>query len=386
MRRLILAISVLTAVCLSIVPLGAQKSRYRNALFQVQKTTDLVYGSAISIKTNQRVNLKLDRYAPIGDTATERPAVVLVHGGGFTGGSKNHRYLNLLCQGLASRGYVAVSIDYRLLPTRPRQYSDLLPSFYDMKAAVRFLRKNAKAWRIDIDRIACIGSSAGAYMCLEVAYGTSGSGSSGSAGYRDDVQVVIDLWGALSNVNTMKVGDAPLMIVHGTNDRTVLFSNATALYNRVRQLGIPYEYYPFQGAGHSPWNLFSPAYHDDVYGFFFTHLKLDQKVGLRAQPGYASPGTLRLHGFGARGETALLFVSLRLAPFPFLDLGVFCLDTSLMLTIPTAAFGSGTRQPLRTTSFPVPAGHTGLTLYWQEIRADFKGALRTVTNCVKTTL
>ncbi|MEE2888259.1 MAG: hypothetical protein VX951_12585, partial [Planctomycetota bacterium] len=146
------------------------------------------------------------------------------------------------------------------------------------------------------------------------------------------------------------------------------------------------EYYPLQNAGHAPWKLFSPAMHPDFYGFLFTQLKLDQKVGLQARPGYSSPGTLHLDGFGARAESALLFVSLRQAPFPFLDLGVFCLDPSTMLAIPTVTFNPNVRQPLRTTSFAVPAGHRGLTLHWQEIRADFRGTLRSVTNCVTTTL
>ncbi len=383
MNRLLLG-ALLVAV--HAAPLVAQQAKYRDALFQVQKASDLVYGRARSVKTGAMVDLKLDRWVPSGDASLARPAVVLVHGGGFTGGSKKHYYLDRLGRGLASRGYVAVSIDYRLLPSRPRVYADLLPAFYDMKAAVRFLRRNATAWRLDVERIACLGSSAGAYMCLEVAYGTSGPGNSGSPGYRDDVQVVVDLWGALNDVSTVQAGDAPLMIVHGIRDGIVPFSNATALYKRVRQLGIPYEYYPLSNAGHAPWNLFDPAFHDDVYGFFFTHLKLDQLVGLRARPGYSSPGTLHLDGFGARGESAMLFVSLGQAPFRFLDLGVFCLDTRGMLALATAGFATNRRQPMRTISFPVPAGHSGLTVFWQEIRADPALGPRTVTNCVKTTL
>ena len=381
MRRVLLALWILTPALLV-----AQTSRYRDLTFKVQTSTDLTYGSAVSLKTNQVIELKLDLYAPIADPARDRPAVVLVHGGGFTSGSKNNAYLQLLGRGLASRGYVAVSIDYRLLPSRPTKSSDRLPALYDMKAAVRFVRRNAASWRVDPDRVACLGSSAGAFLCLETAYGTSGSGNSGNPGYRDDVQVVVDLWGALGDVNEMQVGDPPLMIVHGTRDTTVPFSRATALYNRVRQLGIPHEYYPIQNAGHAPWSEFYPALRPDLLGFLFTHLKLDQKAGLQARAGYSSPGTLHLDGFGARKETALLFVSLGQNSFPFLDLGVFCLDTSTMLAIPTAPFDPASRQPLRTTSFSVPGGHTGLTLYWQEIRADFNGALRTVTNCVRTTL
>ncbi|MEE2886255.1 MAG: alpha/beta hydrolase, partial [Planctomycetota bacterium] len=178
MRQLLIAISALVTVSLP-----AQQSRYRDTLFHVLTVRDVTYGSALSIKTNQMMDLKMDVYTPTGDPASDRPAVVLVHGGGFTSGSKTHAYLGPLGRALASRGYVAVSIDYRLRPSSPTSYADRLPAIYDLKAAIRYLRRNARRLGIDVERIACLGSSAGAYMCLETAYGSSGPGNSGNPGY-----------------------------------------------------------------------------------------------------------------------------------------------------------------------------------------------------------
>lgn len=385
MRNLTLSVCITTT--LLAIGLPAQKARYRDALFpNVQVTRNIAYGSAISPKTNQTEILRLDRYLPTGDTERSRPAVVLVHGGGFTGGDKNHAYLSRFATHACQRGYVAVSINYRLLPARPRNLNDILISVADFKAAVRYLRKNAAAWGIDVDRIACLGSSAGAYICMEAAYGNSGPGGSGNPGQRDDVQVVIDLWGALLDPTVIQGNEAPLMILHGTLDTVVPFVNAQNLEKRARAVGLPHEYYPLVGKRHAPWSTFAPAYHDDVLGFFYEHMKLDQRSGLAARPGYASPGTLRLDAFGVRGESRMLFVAARQVSFPFLGLGQWCLDGATLVAIPVPKFGTTNRQPMQTTTFQVPAGYKGLSLYWQELRATPSNELRSLTNCVRTTL
>jgi para-nitrobenzyl esterase len=384
MRNTILTTLTSTFLLAAVAP--AQKARYRDVLFtRITATTNIAYGAAISPKTNKTEILRLDHYTPTGDTQKMRPAVVLVHGGGFTGGDKNHFYLKRFAAAACKRGYVAVSINYRLLAARPKSLADILISVADFKAAVRFVRKNATAWGIDKNRIACLGSSAGAYICLESAYGNSGAGSSGNPGFRDDVQVVIDLWGALLDPKVVQGNEAPLMIIHGTLDTVVPFSNAVALQKQAKAVGLPHEYYPIAGRRHGPWNAFDPGYHDDVLGFFYEHMSLDQRSGLSARPGYASPGTLRLDAFGVRGEARMLFVSTGQVSFPFLGLGTWCLDGSALLGIPVPRFAATPRQPLATTTLTVPAGHRGLTLYWQEIRATPAGALRSVTNCVKTT-
>src|SRR4051794_3120287 len=93
MRKTLLASAVVAmAVGLSgcfplDLPTGAAPLRYRDVLFGVTKTSDITYGSAVNI-AGQTVTLKLDEYAPTGDSATGRPAVVWVHGGSFSSGSK----------------------------------------------------------------------------------------------------------------------------------------------------------------------------------------------------------------------------------------------------------------------------------------------------------
>lgn len=149
---------------------------------------------------------------------------VVVHGGGFTSGSRSTPAFDDLCTGFALRGYVAISIDYRLVPLGT---SIALPmirdTVHDYQAAIRWLRANAAARGIDPDRIAVIGSSAGAITVLESAYAARGEVGSGNPGYSSRVHVVIDLWVALLIPTAMLSTQPPVMIVHGTNDMVVPF-------------------------------------------------------------------------------------------------------------------------------------------------------------------
>ena len=81
--------ATLLAGCTVPRPPGNGTLRYRDQVFSAVTTTpDITYGTAPDDNGNQ-VALKLDLYQPTGDTAAKRPAVVWVHGGGFTSGDKS---------------------------------------------------------------------------------------------------------------------------------------------------------------------------------------------------------------------------------------------------------------------------------------------------------
>src|SRR5436190_17481820 len=103
--------------------------------------------------------LKLDLARP-GEGAGPFPAVVCLHGGGWVGGSR--KQMGQTIGVLARRGYVAVAPDYRVAP------ADRFPACVeDCKAAVRWLRRHAKQYNIDPDRIGVVGLAAGGHLaCL----------------------------------------------------------------------------------------------------------------------------------------------------------------------------------------------------------------------------
>jgi acetyl esterase/lipase len=92
------------------------------------------------------------------------PAFVLLHGGAFTKGTRVS-YTHW-ARFLASRGYVALSADYRLATAARTTYPEAI---FDCKAAVQFLRGRATDLRVDASRIGILGGSAGAHLAAMVA-------------------------------------------------------------------------------------------------------------------------------------------------------------------------------------------------------------------------
>ncbi len=112
------------------------------------------------------VRLRLDIYRPATDiaapaptTATRRPAVIQVHGGGWVSGSRFEQGIPLLNH-LAALGWVGFNIDYRLSPQAT--WPDHI---VDVKRAIAWVRDNADQLGIDPERIAITGGSAGGHLC-----------------------------------------------------------------------------------------------------------------------------------------------------------------------------------------------------------------------------
>src|SRR3989442_7313213 len=116
----------------------------------VTPTPDLTYGSAVNA-SGQTVTLKLDLYEPTGDAATSRPAIVWVHGGSFCCGDKTSPELVDEATTFSKKGYLNVSIDYRLeSPGCSGSFSNCVDAIReaaaDAQTHVRFLRTNAPAY------------------------------------------------------------------------------------------------------------------------------------------------------------------------------------------------------------------------------------------------
>src|SRR5262249_60357783 len=111
---------------------------------------------------------KLDLYLPPEDPkpGEKRPGIVIIHGGGWTGGNKGAKREINIGTTLAAHGYVLLSINYALAseghPTWPG-------NLQDCKRAVRWLRKNAEKYHIDPDHIGVIGGSAGGHLTAMLA-------------------------------------------------------------------------------------------------------------------------------------------------------------------------------------------------------------------------
>jgi len=132
--------------------------------------------------------LEMDIYRPKGIWG-QMPAVVCIHGGGWANGNRiSHEKV---AQALAARGYVAATISYRLSGEAP-----FPAAIYDCKAAVRFLRANAKEYGIDIDNIGAIGLSAGGHLTALLATSAGVKeleGAGGNTGFSSAIQAAIPM-------------------------------------------------------------------------------------------------------------------------------------------------------------------------------------------------
>ena len=99
-----------------------QNTRYLDEVFDdVEKTEDVVYGNAPDLPfiflfewNTVDIDLNMDIYEPVGDTLTNRPVIIFLHSGSFFSGSNEADDMVDLSIASAKRGYVAISMEYRL--------------------------------------------------------------------------------------------------------------------------------------------------------------------------------------------------------------------------------------------------------------------------------
>ncbi|MCJ7492601.1 MAG: alpha/beta hydrolase [Dehalococcoidia bacterium] len=257
---LLLAVILVAAIAAQTAAV-AQGQRYRDEVFaSVAITADIAYGRAVD-EHGEMETLRLDLYQPAGDTEAARPAFVWIHGGGFSSGDKASLFEAMLAGRFARRGYVVVSINYRLREGEyygfgagdPRLPQVIADAQHDAQAAVRWLRANAATYRIDAARIAVGGFSAGAIAALYVSYNSADPGESGNAGYPSNTSACVDVAGGM-DVTLMGAGEPPVLVVHGTEDTTVPYEGALDIVARAQEAGVTAEFHPVEGAGHLVWS------------------------------------------------------------------------------------------------------------------------------------
>lgn len=239
------------------------------------------------------MDLKLDVYKPANNTK-KKPAILLIHGGGFSGGDKNDVNIVNLANYFASRGWVAFSINYRLLgdkgtvPTQWIQYAQnsvpvvdqsqfltMYPAHRDAKAAIRWVIANADNYNIDTNYITMGGGSAGAIVATtlgitnttdftnEISSNTDPTLSTTNLNKTYTIKTILDFWGsgvavtATNNIygyQRFDRSDAPIMIAHGTADSTVKYTNAIELQNIYTSTGATHKLYTLVNRGHGPWD------------------------------------------------------------------------------------------------------------------------------------
>ena len=285
-KLLLLIFTVIT--CLSVSTSHAQ-TRYQDSIFAAYSVTSVpysVYGDSMDI------------YQPTGDVQATRPLIVLAHGGSFVAGNRSDDItITRLCADLAHKGYVTVSIDYRLasnpgnLLNGDSAATEVFEAVGDGKAAVRYFYKDASTtntYKIDTNNIFIGGNSAGAVLFMHYAYLDDVSklsvnpdfpsiadsvggleGKSGNPGYSTNIKGVINLAGGLKQADWLSYCGKPVVSAQGDSDQVVPYTcNEPYVYGFHVPLTLcglgslqplitvhtPFSAsLVFPGAGHVPW-------------------------------------------------------------------------------------------------------------------------------------
>jgi acetyl esterase/lipase len=283
-------------VCLSVWAASADGDEPAKAAApQVQVEQDIVYTKASGTE------LKLDVSRPAtGDGLF--PAVVVIHGGAWRAGNKSD--VRGLSSEFARRGYVAVGPQYRFCP------KDAFPAqVHDVKAAVRWIKSNAKRYKVDPDRVGAVGFSAGGHLALMLGLTSPSDGLEGDvpAGAPDSrVKAVVNYFGPsdlaasdipeickpwvkdflggmptdkpeaaakASPLTFVSNDDAPVLTFQGTKDALVPYNQAIKLADAMNAKGVAGRVELIVGAQHGWAGPELERTVDETFRFFDKNLK-----------------------------------------------------------------------------------------------------------------
>ena len=264
---------------------GKQKAFTSDDATLLQPDDSLRIERDIAYRNGESKSWRLDMAMPASKSTKSRPALVIVHGGGWSGGSKSVDVYQKMMLDYARKGYVTVNVEYRLTGQAP------FPAcIEDVRCAVRWLRAHAKTYGVDPDRIGAYGHSAGAHLVLMLAMLTPADNLEGDGGWNDysgRVNVVAagspptELGRAtpMAQKEWWPIGyiagnHPPMFLIQGTADNIVRPQLTTDFVQKMKAAGAAIEYLTLEGAGHgAAYNERLEVTDPALEAFFAKHLK-----------------------------------------------------------------------------------------------------------------
>ena len=264
---------------------SSAQQRYLDEVFtDVIVESDVKYAENYTVITGAPVmeDLLMDVYMPDGDTEDMRPLIILAHAGSYLPkglntlpfGIRKDSSLVEMCTQFAKRGWVAVSMSYRLgwnplAPNQEGKANTIMNAVYrsaqDARTCVRFFQDdaaNANVYKVDTMKITVGGSNSGGYTALAAGYldkveeinlfkfqdtegnsfinqavtggfygegGMTGVNNYSNPGHSSEIQMVLNLGGAIGDTIWMEQGDIPVVAFHGVADVTTPFKTAIVI-------------------------------------------------------------------------------------------------------------------------------------------------------------
>ena len=239
----------------------------------IKKKGNVIY------KTIGDRKLAVDVFYTKGKANQARPAVLLIHGGGWKSGDKNQNYDQAIK--LAENGYVAITVEYRL--SLEAKYP---AAVLDVKSAVQWIRINAKKYQINPNKIAVMGFSAGGQLAALLGTTNNQAGFKDKFLVSDEVQAVINVdgilafkhpeseegvsaalwlggtyaetpqnWEQSSSLSHVNKNSTPILFINSANPR--FHAGRTDMINKLNHFSIYSEVHEFSDTPHTFW-LFEP--------------------------------------------------------------------------------------------------------------------------------
>jgi pectinesterase len=241
---------------------------------------DVVYGSA------EGRFLRLDVTMP-GGSETMCPGVILVHGGGWSGGDRTD--MQFLAERMVRAGFTCFSVGYRLAPEH--RWPSCLE---DVREAVRWVKSHSADYRADPERIVLLGYSAGGHLACHAAVTADKADrpaavvllaapidheadSERRGGLSPSLQKLLNLAAVINDqsravlreispVHYVSADLPPFVLVHGTEDTSVPFDQSLSLRSKLMESGVSCALITLEGAGHriAEWETYDAAWQDQM--------------------------------------------------------------------------------------------------------------------------
>ncbi|WP_236980429.1 alpha/beta hydrolase [Membranihabitans maritimus] len=217
--------------------------------------------------------LSMDIYLPEDyKDGNNYPAMVFFFGGGWHGGNVNHFQPH--AEYFSSRGIVCFAADYRV---KSRQGTSPFESLKDAKSAIRYVRENAKEYKIDPSRIIASGGSAGGHLAAATAfvekYNEEGDNmaiscvpnvlvlfnpviDNGPGGY--GYERIGDDYKAFSPLHNIREGAPPTILFLGTKDKLIPVETVKYYKKVMERVGSRCDLFLYQNEPHGFFNYSHP--------------------------------------------------------------------------------------------------------------------------------
>ncbi len=259
---------ILFALAITLLTACSKKSEEFQESFLNNNKKSTLY----SIKYGPAMRNVMDISLPANRDANT-PVVILIHGGAWIMGDKGY-FLKEIEQ-FADAGIACATINYRYASDITKVHHPDLPN--DVKLAIDYIASKSARWQVSTQRFGLAGHSAGGHLALITSY-TLNDGRikaccnwAGPMDLTDEEQLkitgckeMLKIYMGFNPKNesdfekcrqaspywTVTSSSVPTMLLHGTEDIGIPYSNAVKMKAKLDQLGVPNEFHTFQGSGH----------------------------------------------------------------------------------------------------------------------------------------